>query len=207
MTLFKLEQSKVQFFIDIALYSLAISALTAFLIIESPRQQWLQTMVFFVLGVVSWTAIEYVIHRFILHSLQPFRQWHAMHHSRPKALVFAPTILSATLIVTVAFLPALFLGGLWLACALTLGVMIGYLFYTIVHHAIHHWHADSAWLKERKRCHALHHHYNNLYGCYGVTSAFWDHVLGSHYQTSYSEPKSLTPKEESSYDTSSVLHL
>ncbi|MEO6117771.1 MAG: sterol desaturase family protein, partial [Methylotenera sp.] len=190
MALFNLEQSKALYRADIALYSIATLALAAFLLITSPRQQWLQTIAFMLLGIASWTVIEYALHRFILHSLQPFIRWHAMHHRRPKALIFAPTILSATLIAMLIFLPALLLGGLWHACALTLGFIMGYLFYTITHHAIHHWHANNNWLKERKHCHALHHHYNELYGCYGVTSAFWDRVFGSYYQTSNSQPKS-----------------
>tara|TARA_R110002074_G_scaffold90763_3_gene198817 strand:+ start:1632 stop:1898 length:267 start_codon:yes stop_codon:yes gene_type:complete len=81
--------------------------------------------------------------------------------------------------VPLVFLPALVLSGnLWRACALTLGVLVGYLFFSITHHAIHHWSADSAWLKQRKRWHAQH-HVTRQSGCFGVTSAFWDHVFRS----------------------------
>ena len=206
MALFNLEHSKALYRADIALYSIIILVLAVFLLVDSPRQHWLQTITFVILGIAGWTLIEYALHRFILHSLQPFIRWHAMHHRRPKALIFAPTILSAALFFTLIFLPALLLGDLWHASALTLGVIIGYLFYTIIHHAIHHWHANNNWLKERKRCHALHHHYNKLYGCYGVTSAFWDKVFGSYYQTSDTQSKSLAPLKESSYDTNSIVH-
>ena len=130
-------------------------------------------------GLVSWTAIEYALHRFVLHGMQPFARWHAEHHQRPRALICSPTIVSASLIVTLVFLPALLLGGLWRACALTLGVLAGYLAYAITHHATHHWRADNAWMKDRKRWHALHHRQADHPGHYGVTSAFWDHVFGS----------------------------
>lgn len=213
MTFLRLEQGKTLFLVDIGIYTIAVLVLTAFLITESLDRHWLETIAFVMLGIMSWTAIEYVLHRFILHSFQPFIRWHAMHHHRPKAFVFAPTVVSASLITTLIFLPALLLSGVWLACAITLGVMIGYLFYTIIHHAIHHWHTDNHWLKERKRCHALHHHYNKLYGCYGVTSAFWDQVFGSNYHPHSLEPKSLnTAKlnslkiEESNYDPNSIIH-
>ncbi|OIQ73314.1 fatty acid hydroxylase superfamily protein [mine drainage metagenome] len=131
-------------------------------------------------GLGGWTAIEYVLHRFVLHGLQPFRRWHLEHHRRPAALICTPTILSATLIVVLVFLPSLLLGNLWNACALTFGLLTGYLGYAITHHAVHHWHVDNAWLKKRKRWHALHHHSEQA-GCYGVTSSFWDLVFGSTY--------------------------
>jgi sterol desaturase/sphingolipid hydroxylase (fatty acid hydroxylase superfamily) len=132
-----------------------------------------------VLGLAGWTAIEYVMHRFVLHGLRPFSQWHAQHHQRPVALISTPTIVSATLIAALVYLPARLLGGLWQAGALTLGVMAGYLAYAVAHHATHHWRADSAWLKRRKRWHALHHHLADSPACYGVTTSFWDHVFGS----------------------------
>ena len=90
-----------------------------------------------------------------------------------------PTVLSAALVVALVFLPVLAFGGIWNACALTLGVLIGYLLYAVTHHATHHWPAGSAWLKRRKRWHALHHHDAGRLGRFGVTSAFWDHVFGS----------------------------
>ena len=76
------------------------------------------------------------------------------------------------------FLPAWWLFGLWPGCAVTCGVLAGYLAYTITHHATHHWNFDNAWLKRRKRSHALHHHLDKPVG-FGVTSVFWDWVFGS----------------------------
>jgi cyclopropane-fatty-acyl-phospholipid synthase len=67
----------------------------------------------------------------------------------------------------------------WQACALTLGVVTGYLAYSVTHHAIHHWRGDNVWLLQRKRWHALHHQDVELAGCFGVTSGIWDHVFGS----------------------------
>lgn len=178
MELFKLEHSRLAYSADFALYGAAVAALAGFLLVAGPRGQGLETMAVAVAGLASWTAIEYALHRFVLHGMQPFRRWHAEHHQRPTALICAPTILSATLIATLVFLPAVLLAGLWRGCALTLGVLAGYLAYAITHHATHHWRADSPWLKRRKRWHALHHHVAQP-GCYGVTTAFWDHVFGS----------------------------
>ena len=182
MGLFSLEHSKAAYRADFALYGVSVSALAVFLLAACPRGQRLEIGMLALTGVLSWTAIEYVLHRFVLHGLQPFRGWHEQHHRRPTALICAPTILSATLIATLVFLPALALGGLWRACALTLGVSAGYLAYAVTHHATHHWRGDSAWLKRRKRWHARHHHEIEQPGCYGVTSGFWDHVCGSAHR-------------------------
>ena len=179
MGLFALEHSKGAYRADFALYGVAVLLLGAFLLADGPREQQLQLAAFAMLGLAGWTAIEYGLHRFVLHGLQPFRRWHEAHHQRPTALICAPTILSATLISTLVFLPAWLSAGLWRACALTLGVLTGYLAYAITHHATHHWRADSAWLRRRKRWHALHHHATLQPACFGVTQGFWDHVFGS----------------------------
>ncbi len=183
MDVFNFEHGRLAYLADFALYGSAVVLLAAFLLIAGPVEQRLEIVTLALVGLAGWTAIEYVFHRFVLHGLQPFRRWHVEHHRRPAALICTPTILSATLIVVLVFLPSLLLGDLWRACALTFGLLTGYLGYTIMHHAVHHWHADNAWLKKRKRWHALHHHSEQA-ACYGVTSSFWDLVFGStcHYK-------------------------
>jgi cyclopropane-fatty-acyl-phospholipid synthase len=178
MSPFTLEHSRWAYRADFALYGTAVVLLAAFLLAAGPHELRLEIWALALLGLASWSAIEYALHRFVLHGLQPFQRWHAEHHERPTALICSPTLFSATLIATLVFLPALVLGNLWRACALTLGVLSGYLAYAITHHATHHWRADNAWLKQRKRWHALHHHRDGP-RCYGVTSTFWDRVFGS----------------------------
>jgi sterol desaturase/sphingolipid hydroxylase (fatty acid hydroxylase superfamily) len=180
MSLFTMEHRMAAYRADFVLYGAAIAGLAIFLLMAVPRGQQLEAALFAGTGLALWTVIEYALHRFVMHGLQPFTRLHAEHHRRPTALIFTPTILSAMLIVTLVFLPSLvLLDNLWHASALTLGVLVGYLSFSVTHHAVHHWRADSAWLKQRKRWHALHHHTNGQSCCFGVTSAFWDHVFGS----------------------------
>jgi cyclopropane-fatty-acyl-phospholipid synthase len=179
MELFRLEHSRAAYRADFALYGVAVAVLGAYLLLAVPRGQQLENLAIVLVGLGSWTGIEYALHRFVLHGVQPFRGWHAQHHQRPTALICTPTVLSAGLIAMLVFFPALLLGGVWRASALTLGVLTGYLAYTITHHATHHWRADTAWLKQRKHWHALHHHHVERPVCFGVTSRFWDHVFGS----------------------------
>jgi len=180
MSLISLEHSKAAYRADFVLYGGAVAAMATVLGVAAPRDHAWTLAAFVGLGLAGWTLIEYALHRFLLHGLQPFRRWHALHHERPQALICAPTVVSATAITASIFVPALLLGDVWRALALTLGVIAGYLAYAVTHHATHHWRADNAWLRNRKRCHAVHHHAVQPPGAaYGVTSAFWDHVFRS----------------------------
>ncbi len=174
-----LEHSTLAYKVDFALYGCAILLLTVFLMVAGTSEQWSAIGALTLTGIVSWTGIEYALHRFVLHGLMPFRRWHLLHHERPRALIGTPTIISAILFALLVFLPALVWGGLLRSCALTVGMLIGYLAYAITHHAAHHWRSDNAWFKQRKRWHALHHANIEHAGYYGVTSSFWDHVFGS----------------------------
>ncbi len=173
-----LEHSKVAYRADFALHGTAVLALVGWLIGEGPGDRWLELVCVTLIGLFGWTAVEYALHRFLLHGPRPFRDWHAQHHQRPKALIYAPTVLIALCFAAGVALPAWALFNEWVACALTLGLLIGYLVYSVTHHATHHWRGEGLWLKRRKRWHALHHHQTPL-ACYGVTTQFWDHVWGT----------------------------
>lgn len=179
MRIFTIEHSQAAYRADFVLYGLAIVGLAAFLGVAAPLGHGVDIVAFTLLGLGSWTAVEYALHRFVLHGLQPFADWHAQHHARPTALICTPTLLSSALVALLIFLPVMLMGDLWRACSLTLGVLTGYLGYAVAHHAIHHSRSRSAWLRERKRWHARHHHEAGAPGCYGVTTSFWDRVFSS----------------------------
>jgi sterol desaturase/sphingolipid hydroxylase (fatty acid hydroxylase superfamily) len=188
MDLFSIEHSPTAYRVDFALYGTAVLALAAALVWIGPHEQVLVLAAWVGAGLIGWSLLEYLLHRFVLHGLRPFSRWHAQHHARPTALICAPTALSATLIATLVFLPALLWGDTRSACALTLGLLIGYLGYAVTHHAIHHWRGTSGWLQRRQRWHAMHHQPLAPAGspsgppgadCFGVTSQIWDRLLGT----------------------------
>jgi len=111
MDIFSVEHSKTGYRADFALYGTAVAMLAVYLLTEGPRLHRLEIVVLGLFGLGSWTAVEYALNRFVLHGLQPFRRWHLMHHKRPTALICAPTLLSATLIATLVFLPTLLLSS------------------------------------------------------------------------------------------------
>jgi cyclopropane-fatty-acyl-phospholipid synthase len=178
MTFFTIEQTKAVYWADFAFYGLTIMLLAVFLAVGSPHAMRAKCAYLAIAGVVGWSALEYVVHRFVLHGIQPFRRWHAEHHARPAALIGTPTIITAGLLGTLLFLPTWEMAGAWSACALTFGVLSGYFAYATMHHAIHHWRSNSAWFRRRQRWHFIHHHDRQSF-CFGVTSGIWDTAFGS----------------------------
>jgi sterol desaturase/sphingolipid hydroxylase (fatty acid hydroxylase superfamily) len=177
--LFSLQHSRAAYLADFALLYAAVSGLAAFLVGTDRPERRGGVAAFVVIGLGSWTLIEYAVHRFLFHGLQPFRRWHALHHRRQTDLIYVPTTVSVSAVTGLALLSGWMLGELSRACALTLGVLIGYVAYSITHHAVHHWSGRNVWLRRRKRWHSLHHRPGQPPGRYGVTSAFWDHVFHS----------------------------
>jgi sterol desaturase/sphingolipid hydroxylase (fatty acid hydroxylase superfamily) len=182
MGLFSIEHSQTAYRIDFAAYATAVVVLAVVLVARAPASQGPALLGGAAAGLIGWTALEYGLHRFVLHALPPFAGWHVEHHRRPTALICLPTWLSGALIGGLVFLPAWLASGLWPALALTLGVLTGYLGYTVTHHAIHHWRTDSGWLRRRKRWHARHHRQGATPDCFGVTTALWDRVCGSGHR-------------------------
>ncbi len=178
MKLLSLEHGRTAYLVDFVFYTSAVLALALFLLMRQPRGAALQACAVVLLGLCSWSFIEYMFHRFILHGLQPFRRLHALHHARPRALICTPTVLSAALILLLVFLPVCYWGEPWLASQFTLGVLLGYLAYSVMHHAMHHWRSSMPWFMRRKRWHALHHHAEEPV-CMGVTSSLWDRIFRS----------------------------
>ena len=179
MSLFSIEYSRLAYRADFAVYALAVLTCTVWLALEVPAGRGLAVWSTVVAGLAAWTFVEYALHRFVLHGLPPFQAWHARHHTRPAARMGTPTLLSLALFGLLVFTPALLVADLWLASGFTLGLLAGYLGYSIMHHVLHHGTFDSVWLRRRRRVHARHHRPGAVPGYYGVTSSIWDDLLGS----------------------------
>lgn len=178
MRFFALEHSRAVYAADFVFYGLVNLGIAVALLGWGPRTERLDFIGLVLLGGVLWTLIEYALHRFALHHVQPFERWHGEHHQRPMAMISSPTYFTAGLFLVLIYGPALALAGPWPAAALMQGVLAGFLAYGITHHAVHHWRARGAWLKRRKQQHALHHHHASG-GDYGVTTDLWDRVFGT----------------------------
>ena len=72
--------------------ALSLLGVAVLLAIVAPYERRTELMALALLGLVAWTLLEYVLHRFVLHGMQPFQAWHAEHHRRPQALIGTPTV-------------------------------------------------------------------------------------------------------------------
>jgi cyclopropane-fatty-acyl-phospholipid synthase len=178
MKLFSLQFSKAGYVADSLGYVLWVVIVSGLLVRFGPRREWLDIALLMGGGLMIWTFLEYVLHRFVLHGFEPFRSMHAEHHDRPHALIGIPTLLSAALFAALVFAPAVAMMDFWKGTGLTLGVVTGYLAYGGIHHAAHHWRPSTHWLNRRKQLHAIHHRVRNCH--YGVTTSLWDWVFRSN---------------------------
>jgi sterol desaturase/sphingolipid hydroxylase (fatty acid hydroxylase superfamily) len=103
---------------------------------------------------------------------------HGRHHASPAAFIGTPTWLSVASILLGAFVPLLVIAGLEIASGAAAGLMLGFTAYVAVHDAIHRRTLDRhSMLYKAKLRHACHHARHD--GNYGVTTGFWDRVLGT----------------------------
>lgn len=179
MPLLSVEHSPTAYRGDAFFYGMAVLGLVSWMVLGAPEGTGAVLMGWGAAGLMAWSALEYGLHRFVLHGLAPFEAWHLEHHRRPAALIRTPTWLSACLMVLLVWLPGVLVLGAWSGSAFTLGVMAGYLGYGLTHNAMHHGQTGNRWLQDRKYWHARHHHAGQPC-CYGVTSSFWDHVFRTH---------------------------
>lgn len=172
--------SKTVYYADFGIYAALVVAICTAAMCHygaQGRGLWLLAAL---IGVLAWTLIEYIAHRFVLHRVPLFAVMHDAHHQVPLAFVGTPTWLSLGIICVLIFLPAWASGPLVTASGLAAGVMTGFLWYGIIHHAIHFRRPRmiARHLLAASRRHARH-HYALEPGNFGVTTAFWDRVFGT----------------------------
>jgi len=136
-------------------------------------------------GVVLWTAIEYLLHRFVFHLTPRGRLGvlfayliHGVHHAFPedRRRWLMPPIVTVPVAVVLSCVLRLVVGTA--SAPLFAGAVFGYLAYDLLHYACH---AGS--LRGRVprylRQHHLTHHFRTPEIQFGVSSPLWDRVFGT----------------------------
>jgi sterol desaturase/sphingolipid hydroxylase (fatty acid hydroxylase superfamily) len=131
-----------------------------------------------VCGAMLWTLAEYLVHRFVYHKVSILRELHGMHHSRPCDFIGAPIWVSIVTFSSSFFLLALF-WDVEIARGTTSGLIVGYVWYLLIHDAVHRWQlAENSWLRSHRLRHLRHHRHPEP-GNFGVTTGVWDIVFGT----------------------------
>jgi sterol desaturase/sphingolipid hydroxylase (fatty acid hydroxylase superfamily) len=167
-----------------AVYSVATTAALVYAVRSNPPAAALA----WALGVLFWTWLEYMVHRYILHGVFPdgpglqrllhrlFDHLHVEHHKRP----WDGNHINGTLKDTGPFLL------LPVALALVLpphtllvflaGLVQAYVVEEWVHHSVHFYHFRNPYFRYIKRHHLYHHSRRGAEIAFGLTSGMWDVV-------------------------------
>jgi sterol desaturase/sphingolipid hydroxylase (fatty acid hydroxylase superfamily) len=154
-----------------------------------PQRSMGHILLFFGLGVFTWTLLEYLLHRFLFHIQLPIKNprtrdmvngSHLLHHASPRD---RNKILVHPLygLVVSALLYGLLYSAFWNAASAALlltGIWAGFLYYEAVHYRVHFSLSGSGLVARQRRPH-FHHHFTNNKECFGVTTPLWDYVFGT----------------------------
>jgi sterol desaturase/sphingolipid hydroxylase (fatty acid hydroxylase superfamily) len=138
------------------------------------------------LGLVVWSFVEYITHRFTFHfKVQNARLkylhsiFHFMHHDYPndKAKYQALLIITLPTAILYYYLLKWIFGTL---CEpIFAGFIIGYVLYEFAHFSTHKFNMQNKLTKALKHNHMRHHYFDNTKN-FGVTSPLWDYVFNTY---------------------------
>ncbi|MBS1486593.1 MAG: sterol desaturase family protein [Bacteroidetes bacterium] len=139
----------------------------------------------FLLGVIFFTWVEYIVHRYLFHmSINTKKKEkmqytiHGVHHEFPKdkSRLAMPPLLSITLATLLLWGFRFILGDL--VFSFLPGFLVGYALYLVIHYMVHAYQPPKNFLKILWINHSIH-HYKNGDVVFGVSSPFWDYVYGT----------------------------
>ncbi len=145
----------------------------------------IQAPLLFISGLLTFTLIEYIMHRFVFH-LSPRTEKqekfaytvHGVHHDYPKDKdrLAMPPPLSLLLSFLFFLFYQLIMGDL--VYGFLPGFLMGYAAYLWVHYMVHAFKPPQNAFKVLWIHHGLH-HYKDQHNAFGVSSPFWDVIFGT----------------------------
>lgn len=147
------------------------------------RKPVLPVIALFAVGVLFFTLVEYLVHRYFYHipPTTPRRKriqyvFHGVHHDHPrdKKRLALPPIMSALVAFLFILLFRASMGEM--GYAFGGGFMVGYAAYLMIHYAIHVFNPPKNFLGLIWKHHNLH-HFAGDDRAFGVSSPFWDHIF------------------------------
>ena len=162
-----------------------ISGICIFYGVTEHKYTELTVTLLFLSGMLVFTLIEYLVHRYIYHikpngpRMERFSYTaHGVHHDYPKdKLRLAMPPLLALVVAGVFFLLYKLMMGTYVYGFLA-GFLMGYATYLCVHYSVHAFKVPNNFLKILWYHHAIH-HYREPNKAFGVSSPLWDMVFGT----------------------------
>jgi len=175
----RMVNGKIGYYADFIIYTVLLLALVAFTLRGSRSDQliWLGVAI---AGAAGWTLVEYALHRFVFHRVPIIADLHHAHHASPRAYLSTPTWLTLLILGVLFFLPIWRLFTLNIAFGAISGLILGWLWYGIMHHVIHHRRPRRLAIALKAASHRHFRHHSDGSGNFGVTTPVWDYVFGTH---------------------------
>ncbi len=147
------------------------------------------TVGLFLGGVLAWTLLEYVLHRWVFHFHPDARSElqrdvafliHGVHHDWPwdADRLVMPPVVAIGIALAIGF-PLRALVGPTFFPGLFAGLVAGYLWYDLTHYAVHHLPQRTRFGKLQRRNHLVH-HFAQPDARFGVTTPLWDVCFGTY---------------------------
>jgi sterol desaturase/sphingolipid hydroxylase (fatty acid hydroxylase superfamily) len=170
--------------VPLVIFSVFASALLGWSITHTNLSA-VTTIGMFLLGVIAFTWVEYITHRYVFHmktysAVRSKLQYtiHGVHHEFPKDKdrLAMPPLLSVTIATILLLLFRLVMGDF--AFSFLPGFLVGYAAYLAIHYMVHAFPPPKNFFKILWINHGIH-HYKNGDLIYGVSSPLWDYIYGT----------------------------
>jgi hypothetical protein len=134
-------------------------------------------------GIMLWTLLEYVLHRFLGHDRRTMPNFFSVEHTRhhSEGGYFAPTWKKALVAVVMSAVVTALVGAVLdvsVAVPFAVGFVGMYVAYEVIHRRLHT-HRGFGGVGRALRRHHFFHHFGNPRLNHGVTSPLWDIVFGT----------------------------
>jgi sterol desaturase/sphingolipid hydroxylase (fatty acid hydroxylase superfamily) len=146
---------------------------------------WMISTGMFLLGALSFSWVEYMVHRHVFHmktytEIRAKMQYtmHGVHHEFPKDKdrLAMPPLLSVTIATILLLVFKVLLGEM--VFSFLPGFLVGYAAYLVIHYMVHAYQPPKNFFKFLWINHSVH-HYKNGEVVFGVSSPLWDYVYGT----------------------------
>lgn len=157
------------------------------------KHPWI-AVAFFSAGCATWTLVEYLFHRYVLHGrfapgkglirkflherLDPL---HWDHHKRPFDGMHISGGLKDILPLFFVAAPVSFLFPVYTAPVVLAGAVQGYACEEWLHYALHFSYSRLPLFRRMKKYHLYHHSPRGIDKGYGITTRFWDGVFDTRF--------------------------
>ncbi|NWI54004.1 FA2H hydroxylase, partial [Calyptomena viridis] len=139
----------------------------------------------FLLGMILWSLLEYLIHRFVFHMKPPANNYylitlhfllHGQHHKSPfdsSRLVFPPV--PASLVISFFYGVLRLLLPEVLGLSVFVGGLCGYVIYDMMHYYLHYGSPKKGTYLYGLKAYHVKHHFEHQRSGFGISTRFWDY--------------------------------